>query len=148
MGQPFFKISREKHLDHMVKVAPIIVGIYALQCFFIMKMGPQEFAVNGIMFLGACLASMIIGFITYDMTHAVNFYETHLEAEIKWLKYSQKISYYEIEQIEVSDPGQSFSTFCLTLKDGKKHTFYFVDDADKIKTWLEEKHSQKSLKVA
>ena len=136
-----FKISREKHLDHMVKVVPFIVTAYAIQCYFIMQMGPVGFAVNGLLFLGACLAAMIIAFITYDLTHVVTFHEHALSVSVSWLGYEQLIHYHDILKIEVSDPGQSFSTLKLVTKDRKKYEFYFIDDADKIKAWLEQKNT-------
>jgi hypothetical protein len=35
----------------------------------------------------------------------------------------------------------------LTSKNGEKHKFFFIDDADKIKKWLEDKQSSE-FKIA
>jgi hypothetical protein len=35
--------------------------------------------------------------------------------------------------------GQPFATIHFTTVSGKKFGFYFVDDADKIKAWIEQK---------
>lgn len=136
-----FAVTREKHLDHMVRVVPFIVTAYAIQCYFILQMGAVDFAVDGLFFLGACLISMICCFITYDLTHVVNFHEEHLTISVKWLRYEKIVSYHDLIQVEVSDPGQSFSTLKLQVRSGKKFGFYFIDDADKIKSWLEKKRS-------
>lgn len=136
-----FSITREKHLDHMVRVVPFIVTAYAIQCYFILQMGPVDFAVEGLFFLGGCLVSMISCFVTYDLTHAVKFQDKDLKISIKWLGYEKTISYEELSAIEVSDPGQNFSTLRLKTHGGKKYGFYFIDDADKIKTWLEQKRT-------
>ncbi len=134
-----FCLTREKHLDHMVKVVPFIVCAYAIQCYFIMKFGPEGFAVNGLFFLGACLIQMIAGFATYDLTHMVTFEENKLTVSINWLKYERTYHYKELTKIEVSEMGQPFATIHFTTESGKKFGFYFVDDADKIKAWIEQK---------
>jgi hypothetical protein len=134
-----FSVTREKHLDHMVRVVPFIVVAYAIQCYLIMRAGPAEFSVNGLFFLGACLTLMITGFIVYDLTHVVTFEADNLTISMSWLGYKEAVSYQNITQIEVSDPGQSFSTLILKTSSGKKYGFYFIDDADKIKSWLEQK---------
>lgn len=134
-----FFVTREKHLDHMVKVVPFIVCAYALQCYFIVKLGPVEFAMDGLFFLGGCLVSMIMGFVTYDLTHVVKFQEETFSVSINWLNYHQTYAYQDLASIEITEAGQSFSTLTLTTRSGKKFGFYFVDEADKIKAWLEKK---------
>jgi hypothetical protein len=134
-----FCVTREKHLDHMVKVVPFIVCAYAIQCYFISKVDTVDIAANGLFFLGGCLVFMITGFIIYDMTHTVTFENEKFTIEVKWLKYSKTFTYFDITNVEISEAGQSFATLTLTTKDGKKMGFYFVDEADKIKTWLEQK---------
>lgn len=134
-----FSITREKHLDHMVRVVPFIVTAYAIQCYFIMRAGLDAFTSNGLFFLGACLASMIAGFITYDLTHTVKFGPESLTISINWLGHTKTLSYQELTDVVVADPGQSFSTLVIKTQSGKKYGFYFIDDADKIKAWLEQK---------
>lgn len=131
-----FNITREKHLDHMVRVVPFIVFCYAIQCFALMKMSPGEFTSTSLSILGGFLVFMISAFITYDLKHQVTFSENHLE--IKFLHIQKSISYDEIWSVEVSDPGQSFSTLTLHSKHGKI-SFFFVDEAEKIKKFIEEK---------
>lgn len=131
-------ITREKHLDHMVRVVPLIVFAYAVQCYFISSMSPIEYATDGLLFLGACLGMMIAGFVTYDLTHVVKFEEEKLLIEVKWLNIKNEISFVDIAEVVVSHPGESFSGLKLVLKTGKKVNFYFVDDADKIKAWIEQ----------
>ena len=142
----------------MVKVVPLIVAGYAIQCYFIMKMGsspeagaeatvPLEMAVNGLFFLGACLAVMIAGFITYDLTHCVNFSEDSFTISVKWLGHEKTIPYHEVADIQVSDAGQSFATLSLTTVHGIKFRFFFVDEADKLQLWIQNK-TKHELKTA
>lgn len=139
MKSPITMITREKHLDHMVRVVPFIVVAYAIQCYFISQMGGTGFAINGLFFLGGCLISMITAFVTYDLTHTVNFKDEECEVSIKWLNYHRTIKYADIAEARVTEPGQTFSTLKLKMHDGRKFGFYFIDDADRIKAWLEKK---------
>jgi hypothetical protein len=147
MVTPVFSISREKHLDHMVRVVPFIVTLYAIQCYFIINMEKTAIASDALLFLGLCLISMISMFITYDLTHIVNFSENSIEISVHWAGYKKTLSISEISKVEVIDPGQSFSTIVLISKNGEKHKIFFIDDADKIKKWIEEKQSSE-FKIA
>lgn len=131
-----FHITREKHLDHMVKVVPFIVFCYAIQCFAIMKVSPGEFSSISLSILGGFLAFMISAFITYDLKHEVTFSENYME--IKFLNNHKTIRYEDIWAVEIKDPGQSFSTLSLLTKEGKV-SFFFVDDSEKIKKFIEDK---------
>lgn len=129
-------ITREKHLDHMVKVVPFIVLCYAVQCFVIFKMSPTEFSTVSLSILGGVLALMIIGFISYDLKHKVELRDQELE--ITFLGKKTVISYDDIWTMTISEPGQSFSSLVLKTKNGK-FTFYFIDQAEKIKSSIEER---------
>ena len=139
MTNPEFYVTREKHLDHMVRVVPFIVCAYAIQCYFITNIETIDFAVNGLFFLGGCLVSMIAGFITYDLTHVVKFEAETFSVSVKWLNYSRTYAYMDLAHVKISEPGQSFATLTLTTVRGKKMGFYFIDDPDKLKAWLEKK---------
>lgn len=141
-------ITREKHLDHMVRVVPLIVFAYAIQCYFISSMSPIEYATDGLLFLGACLGMMIAAFVTYDLTHVVKLAEDSLVIEVKWLNIKNEISFVEIKEVVVSQPGESFSGLKLILKSGRKVNFYFIDDADKIKAWIEKPNQTEEKKAA
>ena len=135
-------MSREKHLDHMVRVVPFIVFCYAIQCFVILKISPTEFFSVSLSILGGFLAFMITGFITYDLKHQAIFYEQ--EFHLTFFSMKETVSYDDITLIEIRDPGESFSTLIFHTKNGKK-SFYFVDDAEKIKNWIESKRQSELL---
>lgn len=134
-----FFITREKHLDHMVRVVPFIVCAYAIQCYFINRIASIDFAVDGLFFLGGCLVAMIAGFITYDLTHVVKLEEETFSVSVKWLNYKKTYNYLDITLVEISEAGQNFATLTLTTNTGKKLGFYFIDEPDKLKAWLEKK---------
>ncbi len=128
-------ITREKHLDHMVKVVPFIVFCYAFQCFVILKVSPTQFSTISLSILGGFIAAMIAGFIYYDLKHRVVFNEASLS--IQFMQQTN-IPYEDIILIEIKDPGQTFSNLSITTS-SKKYTFYFIDNAEKIKTLIESK---------
>lgn len=140
-----FHIAREKHLDHMVKVVPFIVTCYAIQCFVIVRFGGSHFALVSLSILGGLLALMIGSFIYYDLKHKVTLFEEHLE--ITFLGSNKTISFAQIETIFIKDPGQSFSTLTIRTSN-KKVSFHFIDDAEKVKAWIEERQSAQFHKAA
>lgn len=138
------KISREKHLDHMVKVVPVIVFGYALQCYIISGMNS---AVGGttLLILGALLCMMIMGFITYDIKHEVKF--TDAGMDIEFLGTKTHVPYTEITDVQNSSPGHTFGS--ITVKCGRKmYKVYFIDEADKVKAFIEAKRSPESIPQA
>jgi hypothetical protein len=139
MDKDQFHLSREKHLDHMARVVPFIVMGYALHSYVLLKITPKGFGSQGLVFLGVMLAVMIAALIVYDVTHKVQFDKSTLTISMKWGQYQRVIHYPDIASIEVRDPGESFSTLIFRLQSGKKIRFYFVDDAQKIKEWIDEK---------
>ena len=139
-----FFITREKHLDHMVRVVPFIVFCYAVQCYVIYSMNPGEFSTVGLSILGAFLGLMIAGFIAYDLKHKVELKDHELE--ITFFAFKKTIRYEDIWSIQIKDPDQNFSSLTLTCQNSK-HIFYFIDEGEKIKKWLEDK-KQVELKTA
>lgn len=137
---PPFSLTREKHLDHMVKVVPFLVLMFGIQSYILTKIheglgGPAIFVLAG------CLITMITAFILYDVKHQVLFNEA--DFEIKFLGLSKKISYSEVLSVHVSESQQTFASVQIRTLQGK-HTFYFVDDADTIKAFLD---SQKDPEI-
>ncbi len=135
MKEPLLKLSREKHLDHMVRVVPLIVMAFAIQCYILSQMetalGSSTFIV-----LGVCLSMMILGFITYDLQHKVEFFDDYMVVE--FLGMHNKIFYSEISKIDVEESHHTFGSIKFFHKHGSNKC-YFVDDVDKLKSFIEEK---------
>lgn len=138
-----FSISREKHLDHMTKVVPFIVMMFGIQGYLLTRIH-EGFGHSAIFVLAGCLISMITAFITYDVKHQVTFYDDHFE--MKFLGLQKKVSYHDIVSVHISEANQTFSSVHLRTK-SSKHSFFFVDDADGIKAFLETRKHQ-DLKAA
>lgn len=140
---PFF-LTREKHLDHMVKVVPFIVMGYAIQCYVLMQMS-ELLGTTSVFILGASLIAMISAFITYDVKHQVTFFEDRLESRFFFLQ--RTIYYLDIKSVQISGPKQTFANIRIRTN----HTsvqFYFVDKADEIKLFLESFELIEEKKVA
>lgn len=133
-----FTLTREKHLDHMVKVVPFIALMFGIQGYVLTKIHEGMGGV-AIFILAGCLISMITAFITYDVKHQVTFFESHME--IKFLGLSKKILYTEILSVHISESNQTFASLHLRTKQGP-HRLFFVDDADAIKSFLESQNKQ------
>lgn len=129
-------LSREKHLDHMVRVVPFIVLCYFIQSYVVFQISPGEFTSTSLTTLGALLAIMVSGFVIYDLKHQVEFSESQLT--ISFLGKKKTVIFSDIVQLEIVEPGQSFSHLIVRTSESK-YTFYFIDNAEKIKCWIEER---------
>jgi hypothetical protein len=135
---PPFQLTREKHLDHMVKVVPFIVLMFGVQGYVLTKIH-EGFGGGAIIFLAVCLVSMITAFITYDVKHQVLFSEDFFE--VKFLGLHKKVMYSDIVSVQISESNQTFASIQIrTARD--RHTFLFADDADGIKAFLESRMIQ------
>lgn len=131
-----FPISREKHLDHMVRVVPFIVALYAFQSYVIYRISPQGFSAMGLALLGGLLAFMIGGILTYDLNHKV--FVGQSELQVSFFGAMRSITFEDIESVDFDGHGESFSNLKIKTTQGSQ-TFYFIDDAQKIKSWIEER---------
>jgi hypothetical protein len=138
------KLTREKHLDHMVRVVPIIVLGYAIQGYIIKGM---DTPIGGtcLMVLGGLLVSMIIGFITYDVKHTIELQDSQIE--IQFFHWKKVIHYQDILTVENTSPQHHFGTITLKTTKGTQR-FYFVDKAEKVKELLNKKREVPSEKLA
>ncbi len=134
------KVTRESHLDHMVRVVPFIVTGYAFQCFMILQVSPGEFTQRSLSVLGGFIAAMIAAFITYDLNHTVSMDDTGLT--VSFLSKKNFVRYSEIISVEVSDPGQTFATVKISTARGQVR-LRFVDHPDEVKAFLDQRRGTK-----
>jgi len=137
-GEELFHITREKHLDHMVKVVPFILCFYSIQCFVILQIGVGGISSSGLSIMGVLLALMVTMLVTYDLKQKAWLEEERICLEL--FGFRKVIHYKDIQSILINDPGQSFSSLEILMTKGRV-TLYFVDDAEKIKKWIEDKKS-------
>lgn len=135
-------ITREKHLDHLVKVTPLIVLGYALQCYILMNM-KSSLGSMPLMILGIALVMLIGGFVLYDLKHQIKLDQSNLA--ISFFAYHKVIPFQEIHRIHLSESTHSFSILMLETHTQGKIRLYFIDDAHKIKQWIDSKQSSLPL---
>jgi hypothetical protein len=127
-----YKATREKHLDHMVKVVPLLFLGFAIQAYFLSSMN-TALGSNAIIFLGFALSSMIGLFVCHDLKHQVTIFEDRLE--IQFFFYKKNIPLSSIDQVFITHPEESFSNLVI-FQGNKKTRIFFVDEAEKIHSLL------------
>lgn len=130
-------ITREKHLDHMVKVTPLIFLGFGLQSYILLSMNYSGSIIQHLLGLAFALASMITFFMIHDVYHQVHFYSDHFESGLSFMGTKKSISYNDIQSITVSEKDQRFATLTIHTRQMKKISFYFVDAPEEIKVWIE-----------
>lgn len=133
-------ITREKHLEHMGRIVPFISMIYIFQCFLFSRFEMDIIGPNALLIMGVSLAFMISCIYFYNTQHQVIFYEDHLEMSFLFLH--KKIMYSEIKAIHTTEEDLNFSTLVLELKSRDTFAIFFVDEAKKVKKWLEKQSAQ------
>lgn len=139
-----FTLTHEKHLDHMVKVVPFIALMFGIQGYILTKIH-EGLGGAAIFVLAGCLISMITAFITYDVKHQVTFFDDHLE--MKFLGLNKKILYTDLVFVGISESNQTFASIQIRGLHFR-HTFFFVDDADAVKAFLDSRRTPTDLKAA
>jgi hypothetical protein len=130
------RITREKHLDHLTRVVPLLALAYGIQSYLMMKWsqgGPTGFLV---VLLGISLALSVLVLVTYDQRHTVTFGEEGFCVRYSWMFKPRNISKDEIKQIVVVGEPDQFQSVVVSLKTGRKVTFHFADNGEEFKTVL------------
>lgn len=129
-----FSITREKHLDHLVRVVPLIVMGYAIQSYILLQM-ETAIGMGSILFLGVALAAMVAGFVTYDLKQKVTIFEDRLESEFFFFR--KTIYFHEITSVDISETKQTFAS--IIIRTGKKKkVYYFIDQPEDIRNLIQE----------
>ena len=135
-------ITREKHLDHLVKVVPLVVVGYALQSYILFQL-KGDLAPEFITILGLALVAMISSFIIYDTNHQVKFSQDYLS--ISFFFFHKVIPLDDIIQVQIAGSQNSFDMVMLHTMHYGKIRLYFVDDAFKIKEWIDSQKNSSQL---
>lgn len=126
-----YKVTREHHLDHMVRMVPIIVLGFAIQCYVLYQ--NPHFIGWTMPALAFGLITMITAFVSYDIKHHVTLMETGIEVNFI---IQTHITYEEIVKVETSHEDGTFGTLTIHCVQGKKHKFFFVDNVTKVQEMI------------
>jgi hypothetical protein len=144
MSYPY-KITREKHLNHLTRVVPLLALAYGVQSYLMMKWsqgGPTGFLV---MLLGISLAVSVLVLVTYDQRHTVTFGPDGFCVRYSWMFKPKNVLREEIKQIVVIGEADEFQSVVVALKTGRKVTFHFADNGEEFKTVLSKPEAREKL---
>lgn len=130
-------LTREKHLDHLVRVVPLLCLAYGIQSFMMMSYSQGSPATGTlVMGLGVSLAISVVLLVTYDLRHRVQFAHGQFSVKAPWHFKEKNYQASEIQEIVVVGAAEEFQTVLVRLKNKKKLTFYFVDNGHEFKAQL------------
>jgi hypothetical protein len=125
-------LTHEKHLDHLVRVVPLLCFAYGVQSYLMVNMARGANTGNLIFTLGFFLAMSVMMLVTYDLKFKVRWDTTRLIFKAPWRFYEKIITFQEIESLEVVGKEDEFQTVLIRLHNRKKYVFYFVDNGHEL----------------
>lgn len=130
------RMTREKHLNHLVRVVPLLALAYGIQSYLMMKWsegGPTGFLV---LLLGISLAISVLLLVTYDQRHKVSFGAEGFSLRSPWLWGEKNVRAEDIKLIVVVGEADQFQSVVVHLKNGRRFAFHFVDNGIEFKNTL------------
>lgn len=127
------EITREKHLDYMVRLMPILLLAYLAQILLYLKFAPRQLAIDISVFLAVGLVLIALAFALYDHFHTVLLHRNHLEIKFPIFKYHEEILYQNIQSIEIKATRHAYYNVKLYLRDGQELRLYYLDDVQELK---------------
>jgi hypothetical protein len=124
------KMTREKHLDYMVKMAPFLLAAVVIQSYIYSRFFEPALA-RDIGILLAIGTSLILGaFYAHDHFHQVLLKDNYLHIQVKPLKYQEEILYRNITGYQVKNSRHGYGNVTLHLKEGHSVNIYYLDDVE------------------
>jgi hypothetical protein len=136
-SSPIFTIKREKHLQHLVNVAPFVAVAFVVQCYLLTYFFQDAPISHFALPLAISLSLMISGLVIYDSYHFLECHSDHFQLGFKFFNLKQQYFYHEISHVEVLEPEASFSSLVIHFITKNKKVIYFVDDAESVKKIIE-----------
>ena len=142
------KLTREPHLTHLTRVLPLIVGIFALQCYLVSQMNPEASVGNYAIFMAMSLGILIASLVYYDTKHLVLIFEDRLFIQNPLFNSQRVLMLDEISEVLTTDQEVNFASMIFKLKDGDKIYLYFVDYPQHVKKLIEELKTPREEDIA
>ncbi|MDA8793586.1 hypothetical protein N9N67_10075 [Bacteriovoracaceae bacterium] len=133
---PLGKLERNNHLNHLVRVIPIITFAFAVQCMLIYHFTTGKFLAEFATIVGVGFIALIALLVFYDSNHHIILYKKHMQIYFALMGVNEDINYNDIENITTVDEESSFSTITLQLKDGRKYNLHFIDYPSHVITYI------------
>jgi len=141
-------LTREAHLQHLLKMMPILTFLFGLQCLTLPLLFPGLELGNMYLALAGFIVGGIGSLYFYDTQVKTFLDETHLHWQIPLLKLKKKYLLKELLVIDVLEPEGSFSNIRLVFSKGKICHLLFVDKpAQSAKIILQAKHQATKVEL-
>jgi len=126
-------LTREKHLNHLVRVVPLLALAYGIQGYLMMSWAVSEGPTGSLVLsLGFSLAVSVLLMVGYDQRHQVAFNREGFVIKAPWLFGPKARTWDQVTAIEIIGGPDEFQTVVVKLQRGG-HTFYFVDNGHEFK---------------
>lgn len=135
------KMTREKHLEYMVKMAPFLFFAVVIQIFAYAQFFEPVMARDIGIFLSVGTALILAAFYAHDHFHQVLFQPNFLEVKVGPLKYREEILYRHITGYEITNHPGGFSNIKLLKKDGSSIRLYYIDNGEEFIHTLKKKQA-------
>lgn len=132
-------LTREKHLDHLVRVVPLLALAYGIQGYLMMSWSESGPTGMLVLSLGLSLALSVMCMVSYDLRHQVSFGAEGFQVKAPWLWKQAPKSWSDVKEIEIIGTEDEFQTVTVKLHRGS-YTFYFVDNGHEFKKAFELTH--------
>ena len=141
--EPIRQFTREKHLDHLVRVVPLLCLAYGFQSFMMMSYASGGPTGTLVMLLGSSLAMSVLALVGYDLRHQVQWGEQGFSVKAPWSTHASSFQRSQIVEIEIIGAPEEFQTVVVKLQQGRSLTFYFVDNGHEFKADMEASREQR-----
>ncbi len=129
-------LTHEKHLDHLVRVVPLLCFAYGVQSYMMLSFARGGSTSLLIFTLGISLAVSVMALVTYDYKTIVKWNNDHIIMKAPWHLQSVSVNLHDIQKIDIIGEADEFQTVMIKVQN-KTYTFYFVDNAYDLKKTFE-----------
>ncbi len=130
-------LTREKHLNHLVRVVPLLCLAYGIQSYMMMSYAKGGPTGTLVLLLGVSLACSVMLLVGYDQHHRVSWDDESFSVSAPWRWGQQRVERSQISSIEVVGTEDEFQTVVVRTHQRRRYTFYFVDNGHEFKAALE-----------
>jgi len=129
-------LTHEKHLDHLVRVVPLLCFAYGVQSYMMLNFARGGSTSLLIFTLGISLAVSVMALVTYDYKSVVRWNNENIIMKSPWNFSFTTVSFRDVQQMDIIGEEDEFQTIIIKLQN-KSYTFYFVDNAFELKQTFE-----------
>jgi len=125
-------LTHEKHLDHLVRVVPLLCFAYGVQSYMMMSFARGGSTGLLIFTLGISLAVSVMALVTYDYKCIVRWNSEKVMMKSPWNFEFTTVAILEINKVDIIGEEDEFQTVIIKVAK-KSYTFYFVDNGYELK---------------